>query len=151
VTHSLKHLLNEGIGLRQMCDIALYLKKNSHIINGNELEKVLRMFGVYHWANLIFSFSVQVLGLEKSFLPYNYEKKAYNPEKLLAEIWKSGNFGLWDERNARRPANHWGGKMFTARRICRNFILFCRYAPGEAFGWPLDLISARLKGMFSHD
>lgn len=148
VTHSLKHLLNEGIGLRQMCDVAVYLKKNSQIINGEELEMVLKMFGVYRWANLIFCFLVNILGLDEGYLPYNFKKIAYNSEKLLAEIWKSGNFGLLDERNARRPTSNVGGKIFTFKRIFRNFILFCKYAPGEASGWPLDLITTRFKEIF---
>lgn len=41
-THILKHLINEGIGLRQLCDIAMAFNALHSVTNKNELECICR-------------------------------------------------------------------------------------------------------------
>ena len=143
--HSLKHLLNEGIGFRQLCDIAVYYEKNRQIIDDNSLYEVLKIFGIQRWAYLVFNFCTQYLGLHEDILPPSLKVNSKKTEKLLAEIWKSGNFGHMDERNLLRPESEMGGKIFTAQRLLKNSFIFFREAPREALGAPGSLIISRLK------
>ena len=146
ITHSLKHLLNEGIGLRQLSDIALLLQGEKGNFRGEELQSMLKDWGILKYANLVFSFCVRFLDLPRESLPYSFDIQKYKPYKLLEEIWKSGNFGLLDERMIKRPKE--GDKLFTAKRMINNSLIFFPYAPGEAFSYPTRLIMLRLKEFF---
>lgn len=143
MTHSLKHLLNEGIGLRQLCDVAMFLKAEHDQLDGEVLQKNLKDWGIYHWANLVYAFCVKYLGLSKSFLPYAFDLSAYNPDKLLEEVWQTGNFGQMDERMANRSQG--GDSVFTAKRMLHNSVAFMRYAPGDAIGYPIRLTYLKIK------
>lgn len=135
LSHALKHCINEGIGLRQLCDIAMYLHANKDIIDGGKTLEVLRLFGLERWARLVFAFLVQWLGLAEGDLPYkvrNVQKQ--NIATLLDEVAKSGDLGFMDERVNGRPKG-WKGKAFTARRIFTKAWRFLPYAPREIIAW----------------
>jgi len=146
--HSLKHVLNEGIGFRQLVDVALYLNCHRDEIDGEALRQAFQTFGILRWANLIFAFCVKVLGMSESLLPYPLSLDRYNPDTLLGEVWLSGNLGQMDERNAERPDDAVGGKVFTARRMWRNSFRFFRYAPSEAFWVPVGALMANIQDLF---
>lgn len=146
--HSLKHVLNEGIGFRQLVDVALYLKYHHAEIDGTALRQALHTFGIYRWANLTFAFCVKVLGMSESFLPYSFSLDRYDPQSLLHEVWLTGNFGFMDERNEDRPDDALGGKVFTARRMWRNSFRFFPYAPSEAFWVPMGALMTNIHDLF---
>lgn len=147
VSHIHKHLLNEGIGLRQLSDIAIFLHANNKIINPEKLISLLRTFGFYRFANYIFSFCVSELKMPMSSLPYyiNYEK--YDFTDLLSEIAMTGNLGLKDERYLQRPEDKIGSKMFTARRALSNIRKFGKYSPWESWSWFIRLFVLRIGQM----
>lgn len=143
MTHSLKHLLNEGIGLRQLCDVAMFLKAEHEHLDGEVLQKNLKDWGIYHWANMVYSFCVKHLGLSINYLPYSFDMKAYKSELLLEEVWQTGNFGQMDERLSNRSKK--GDSVFTAKRMIQNSMKFMKYAPGDAIGYPLRLTYLKIK------
>ena len=135
LTHSLKHVLNAGIGIRQLCDVAMLLKAEKHNVDGASLRQLLKDWGIYKWACLVYAFCVDYLGTAVEDLPFEFDMTAYHPELLLQEVWKSGNFGQMDERMAKRAPE--GDSVFTAKRIYGNAWRFIKYAPGDAVGLPL--------------
>ena len=136
LTHALKHVLNSGIGIRQLCDVAMLLKAEKQNTDGEALRKLLKDWGIYKWACLVYAFCVDYLGTAIEDLPFKYDVTAYNPDILLQEVWKSGNFGQMDERMAKRAPG--GDSVFTAKRIYGNALRFLKYAPGDALGLPLE-------------
>jgi len=136
-THSLKHLLNEGIGLRQMCDVAVFLKSEKERIDGNDLKEKLEKWGVKGWANLCYSFAVKHLGMPESYLPYRLNISAYNSDKLLQSILDTGDF-IASNPNGTYQKQGLGHALGTAKRIYMNTLLFVRYAPGEALGFSVS-------------
>ena len=145
-THILKHLLNEGIGLRQLCDAAILLKGLAQKTDRTELERLCRRFGIWKWSCLLYSFLAEHLGLDESCLPFH---KHYNTESLMTEIWESGNFGFYDERKGERPEGKWKNKLYTTRQIIRKAQLFFTCAPAETFWWPTLLTVRRIKEVFT--
>lgn len=143
LTHSLKHVLNEGIGFRQLCDVAMLLKAEKQHTDGEALRRLLKDWGIYRWANLVYAFCVNYLGTSESDLPYTFPNEKVHPELLLQEVWKSGNFGQMDERMAQRTPG--GDSVFTAKRIYGNAWRFLKYAPGDAIGLPLEYTFGYLK------
>ena len=141
-THILKHLLNAGIGLRQLCDAAVLLRAQYEILDKKELEERCRRLGVYRWSQLLYALLVKYIGLPERYLPFPTDE---NPDTLMEEVWESGNFGFYDERKAARPEGKWKNKWYTVKQIGRKAKLFYLYAPGETFWWPVLLSGVRIK------
>ena len=141
IAHIQKHLLTEGIGLRQMCDMAMTLHATHHALDTHELAKQLKTLGLYKIALLIYAFIEQYLGYPRTKLPL---PTGYNPQPLLQDIWESGNFGQTDKRN-QKSSNTLKRKLQTFRKILEKCLLFARYTPGEAFWWPMEEIYSNSK------
>lgn len=140
ITHILKHQLNEGIGLRQICDLAVSIKNLD--INQKELKTLCKTYGVYRWAQFLFSLLTTYIGLPEKDLPFPAKG---NPQLLMDEIWESGNFGHDDTRFGERPKGKWESKLYTLRIIGHKTKIFCYYAPAESFWWVVNLSLERIK------
>lgn len=144
-THILKHLLNEGVGLRQLCDAAILLKGLNSETDKSKLKELCSDLGIYKWSCLLYSFLSEHLGLPEEYLPF---KKHYSTSALLNEIWESGNMGFYDMRKGERPQGKWKNKIYTVKQISRKGKLFLKYAPAETFWWPTLLTIRRIKEIF---
>ena len=135
-THILKHLLNEGIGLRQLCDAAISLHTLREQTDAEELIRIMKRCDVYRWSKLLYALLVKYLDLPEEDLPMQTRE---NPDALMEEIWTTGNFGIMDERWGSRPEGEWRGRMHTARRIFNKMWRFGKYAKVEVVCWALQL------------
>lgn len=143
LTHSLKHVLNSGIGIRQLCDVAMLLKAEKTNTDGEALRQWLKEWGIYRWACLAYAFCVKYLGIPAEDLPFTFDLEHYDANLLLQEVWQSGNFGQMDERLAKRAPE--GDSVFTAKRIFGNAWRFLKYAPGDAIGLPVEYTLGYIK------
>lgn len=149
-THSLKHVLNEGVGMRQMCDVAMFLKAEHDHIDAETFRHLLIDWGVEKWGNLTYAFCVKVLDMPTSLLPYPIDIDRYDTDLLLKEVWRTGNFGEMDCINPDRPENKIAGKLFTGKRLFSKAWRFFRYAPGETFALPFDSTWSSFYRLFRH-
>lgn len=140
ITHILKHQLNEGIGMRQICDLAVSLTSLDY--DKKELESLCRKYGVYRWTKLLVSLIHQVLGVPQEKLPFPC---SYNADVLINEIWEAGNFGHDDTRFGNRPEGKWASKLYTVKIIWQKMKLFFYYVPEESFWWTSRLVWVRIK------
>lgn len=144
-THILKHLINEGIGLRQLCDAAVALHALHGQTDGEELESLCRRWHIRKGTRLLYAFLVKYLGLPETDLPFPVKGDA---DALMDEIWECGNFGHQDVRYGERPEGKWQSKRHTWRIVSHKFPLTLRYAAGETFWWLYGLGKARLGELF---
>lgn len=144
-THILKHLVNEGVGLRQLCDAAVSLVALSRQTDGEELERISRRWHIYRWNRVLYALLVKHLGMPCQYLPF--PTKA-NPDGLMDEVWESGNFGQGDERYGERPQGKWANKQYTLKRIIHKLNLSLGYAADETFWWLSGLCAVRIKELF---
>lgn len=149
-THSLKHVLNEGIGMRQLCDTAMFLKAEHEHIDAGRFRQLLSDWGVERWGNLTYAFCVKVLGMPQKLLPYSIDIDQYDTDLLLDEVWRTGNFGEMDCINPDRPENAFAGKLFTGKRLFSKAWRFYRYAPGETFAVPFKSTWSSFYRMIRH-
>lgn len=139
--HSVQHFLNEGIGLRQICDWACMLHAQRNLPGKEDVARLLRSFGLEKAARVFGALAVCFLGLPKEDLPIAYrEKDISTAEWLLNDIWEGGNFGHYDRERQKRPKSYWGGKWFTFTRAIGRCWKLGALAPGEARWYPLVLI-----------
>ena len=141
--HILKHLLTEGVGMRQCCDLACTLHGTHTSIDPAYLKQMLKTLGLYRFATVMYDLLEKHFGLPSDSIPFAERR---NSDALLQEILESGNFGQQDTRN-KHSDRYWVQKGYTIARICSKCYHFLQYAPGEAIWWPIELAIANLKGI----
>lgn len=134
--HILKHLLAFGIGLRQVCDSArLYYTYISNI-DSLELKKMYTQTGVLNWIHVLHVLLVKYIGLPPTSIPFSYPKEL-DAEWMLDEIWFSGNFGFYDPRFENGKITALSAQPNGAYRLWSSFKRYFKYAPQEAFFFPI--------------
>ena len=128
LTHIYAHLMNEGIGLRQLLDYYFVLL-HADIKNVVELQRKLKHFGLWKFAGAIMYIMQEVFGMPASRLivPPNEKYGKF----VLNEVLEAGNFGRHDARN-RFGRSKFGHNL---QRVYRDIRLM-RYFPGEAMSEP---------------
>ena len=138
LTHATLHFLNEGIGLRQVCDWACLLQSPHTDEEKAEAVRLLKSFGLEKSARLFGALLVNCLGVSRDVLPIPFGPK---DEKragwLLGDIWSGGNFGRYGNRRKQRPKGYWSGKWYTLVRLLNRCIEMGALSPGEAFWYPI--------------
>ena len=131
LTHIYAHLMNEGIGLRQLLDYYFFLSMlsvNCEMLTS--LQKELKELGLWKFAGAIMYIMQEVFGLPVSRLivPPNEKYGKF----VLNEVLEAGNFGRHDARNrfGRSQLGH------NLQRVYRD-IRLVRYFPTEALSEPI--------------
>lgn len=104
--HSFRHLMHEGLGLRQVMDYYFCLKEafDGRIdAEGDELrartKEAVKKLGLKPFAEAMMWVMVAVFGLNMKDMPWVPNKR--RGEKLLIEIMMGGNMGRGDERTGK--------------------------------------------------
>ena len=131
LTHIFSHLMNEGIGLRQLLDyyfVLSMLSVNCEMLTS--LQKELKELGLWKFAGGIMYIMQEVFGMPASRLivPPNEKYGRF----VLNEVLEAGNFGKHDARNrfGRSQLGH------NLQRVYRD-IRLVKYFPAEALCEPL--------------
>ena len=144
LTHIYAHLMNEGIGLRQLLDYYYVLISDDLLVISDDLlvirddllvirdrvQKELKELGLWKFAGAIMYIMQEVFGMSASRLivPPNEKYGRF----VLNEVLEAGNFGKHDERNrfGRSKLGH------NLQRVYRDMRLV-RYFPAEALSEPI--------------
>lgn len=141
-THILKHVMGQGIGLRQLCDMARAYHCMHRELVGKDMYKIYADIGIRKWSRLLHSFLVDELGNDVSELPYAEELTS--AKELMNIVLEGGNFGQYRNGGVDRNLPVWKRKLNTLASFVRNISFSCRYAPREA----LFTIVSLIKGQF---
>ena len=138
LVHVLRHLLQEGIGLRQIIDYYFLLRKKRlevsgyGLLRGEQWKETLRYLGLWKIAEAMMWVLSEVLGLEEEYLIAPKDERL--GRVLLAEILNGGNFGQYDSDGKRKEEE--GRVMKNWQRIRRD-IRMMRYFPSECLWEPV--------------
>ncbi len=156
-THILKHALGKGIGLRQMCDLAMLYHRicadGRRQECGERIFRLYRRAGILKWSRLLHSFLVGVIGLKEEELPYSEKVVSYWP--LFRIVEDGGNFG----QHRGKGSGHFGTstgsvtgrlcdrkrKLETAGMFLRRAGFSMRFAPKEAFWTFWELVKGQFR------
>ena len=129
LTHIFAHLMNEGIGLRQLLDYYYVLISDDLLLIRDRVLKELKELGLWKFAGGIMYIMQEVFGMPASRLivPPNEQYGKF----VLNEVLEAGNFGKHDERNrfGRSKLGH------NLQRVYRDIRLM-KYFPAEAMSEP---------------
>ena len=145
--HAVRHMITEGIGLRQICDWTMFLYKHHAEINEEELRATLLKFHMGAIWREFGILAINMLGLPPSCLPLapgNLSSK--KTDKLLEQIFAYGNFGQYDKNG--RISNEsnilkrkWRSLWVQTRHFWKNARLFPRFTFSYSAGWYPDAIA----------
>lgn len=103
--HKLEHIVSSGLGLRQLCDWAVFVKSRLANEEWQRLEPILKDFGLLHFARIVTRICVEYLHLPKEAAPWCLDADRQLARRLLEDILRTGNFG--------RKENRYGQRLFT--------------------------------------
>ncbi len=138
--HLFLHLVQSGVGLRQVCDLAMCLDYYKHDIDKDLLEKVLVELGLKKAFLSIGTILVGNLELRDDLFPFSIQNTHYRlGRKILNDIMIMGNFG----QNVNLIKKH--GVLHSVQTGIRIFCQSCKYielAPKELIPrFPLMVMS----------
>lgn len=99
LTHMERHLVLEGIGLRQLCDWAVFVNGSA---KEHWQEKTLEMLdkcGLLTFAKVVTKTCVDYLGLIPSKAEWCMDIDAKTTQMMMEDIFRSGNMGAAEEDN----------------------------------------------------
>ena len=100
--HNLHHLTSDGLGLRHLCDWAVFINSLSADEFSQQFETVLKRTGLLRFARVMSLVCEENLGCKNVFQNPTKEEKILAND-MLADIFSGGNFG---QKNADRAHEH---------------------------------------------
>lgn len=139
--HIFKHAAGRGIGLRQLCDMAVASRHYAPIIRSGEMDAIFRAAGLSRWNRMLYSFLSLRLGLEAEYVPLSgdFIPSAKLASRLEKIILGGGNFGRHASGIASRR-----GSVATALSFLRRARFAISIAPRETAALILTLVKGRL-------
>ena len=92
--HTASHLINTGVGLRHLCDWAVFADKFSDEEFCEMFEEKLKAIGMWKFAQILTQLSIRYLGMSSKEWCGTSEDEYL--ESLMCDIFKGGNFGIKD-------------------------------------------------------
>jgi len=136
MVHAHHHLLTEGVGLRQLMDMALFLNNHFDELDLSLLHQHIVGIGHEKAFNAYIALLNKYLGLPKEQIPFELDVQDYvYADKIMEEVWRGGNFGHKNNLKGVKPGLlH---SLNTARLVIGHSIRFYRLVPAEsrAYWW----------------
>lgn len=134
--HIFKHASGPGVGLRQLCDMAVAYRKLA--FDPAVLLETYRKAGMQKWNTLLYSFLRTYLGLEDLF---GGAVGPVDPAPLLSIVREGGNFGHHDaSRKKSLGKKPFLRKTDTAFRYLKHLPFSMKYYPRETLCYLRDLV-----------
>lgn len=122
--HIMRHLFGEGIGLRQLTDYVLVLRKGMTPAEKEETLQTLRRLNMEGFAGAVMYVLQTIFALEPEYLLRTPDER--RGKLLLEEVLEGGNFGFYDRRGNKRNLPN------KVRKRVHKFLRVFSLAPSEA-------------------
>lgn len=142
-SHILKHAIGVGIGLRQLCDMAVAIRYYADRVDSERMAVIYRMAGLHKWSELLDAFLSEYLGLEIGRATVG--KIAKKTRSLLDIIVKGGNFGHLKSKIELTSPNKLSRKLRTLSSFWGNLSFALTYAPGEWLWTMVQLMGGQMR------
>ena len=109
------HFIHGGVGLRQVCDWALFLSARSADIDKERLSREIRFLHMEKFWRLFGGIAVDYLGLSGNSFPDFFFIGKKEMRRAMNLILETGNFGHYFFDLSLRPKNYYGAS-------CTDFI-----------------------------
>ena len=147
IIHIARHLLEAGIGLRQICDLALYIDKYHEKVDKEKLCGYLEELQLSAVAMALGDILVKCLGMEKRKLPFAADER-YS-DFILNEIFEGGNFGK-KKVEYRNGVNGMQRKLQSILYFYKRCKLYQPLMPSESKSYFWNKIRLNIKLLVTH-
>ena len=132
MNHAWHHFIMGGIGLRQLCDLTMYLHRFHDRIDVGALEYNLKRFGLFRAWQVMSCFCVKYLGLPAGEYPLYSGRYVRQTDKMLDIVFSEGNFGKYSSaRKSPRPKGHYAGKFHSFMKTNQRTLKLLPISPVE--------------------
>lgn len=147
IVHISRHLLEAGVGLRQICDLALFLDRHEDAIDTKKLNDYLIDLELADVAKSLGWVMVHQLGLDERKVPFGTDDSY--ADFILKEIFEGGNFG---KKNIvyRKNKNGFLRKLQSVSYFYKRCRLYKPLFPSEAKSYFMNKIKQNLKLLTKH-
>ena len=140
--HILKHALGTGVGLRQLCDLAMAIRYYSGKYDPDNMADIFRSTGTFRWNRMLDAMLNARLSISSGIFPGN-GKVSFRPLERI--VFAGGNFGHYAKtRNKVISGNTYLRKADTAIHFLRNMPFALYYSPHEYFLRITQLVKGNL-------
>ena len=94
--HIISHMTSEGIGLRHLCDWAVFVERLGNDEFTELFEDKLKSFGLWRFAQIMTLVSQEYLGISEKKWAQNNSIDKKQLENVITDILNGGNFGKKD-------------------------------------------------------
>ncbi len=102
--HAANHFLVIGLGLRHLCDWALFLKTQKGNYDSVSLKNILHEIGLDYFASAFTWAAIKYLSLPKEYMPFPMEETG-NEQVLMKILMEGGNFGHYSNTQRKSSQN----------------------------------------------
>lgn len=114
--HLFNHLLVEGVGLRQFCDLMILIKNKYKEIDVEQLALSLHNIGYYNAFCAVGAVLIKYLGLSEKEFPFPISSRYYRwGDEIINTVLHDGNFGQ----------NHRNGSFGIMKSLNTAYIAMC--------------------------
>ena len=136
VGHMVNHVYAEGLGMRQVIDLMMFIQKEHEIVKSEECQRYLSRMKMERAFRVFSCVCEDYLGMSHELLNLNYrDKEKRFAGKIMADILEVGNFGrgadYLGKDKALRPLRSY---LWVVGR-CIKLGYLC---PAEACWWPVS-------------
>lgn len=133
--HTYKHFITGGVGLRQLCDWAMYLHAFRDEIDRDLLLKDLKRFHLLHAWRVMGTIAVEHLMLPEEDFPFYHATPAVKKvaHATMELIWEGGNFGFHTPGRTQRPDGYLPGKLHSFRSVHRRLWRIFPLCPADTW------------------
>ena len=113
--HAWHHFLEEGVGLRQLCDWALLLHARRDLVDRERLRAMLDGMHLLTPWQLFGCIAVRDLGLPEDECPFYDPARFAKSRRVLEMILAEGNFGRSRQRRRAHPEGYLAGRSSSSK------------------------------------
>jgi len=126
MNHIYRHLIDEGVGLRQVLDYYMLLRAwhKERTISNESLAVEIERLGMMRFARALMYVLHEVFAMPSEYMIVEMSEK--NGRFLLGEILQAGNFGQYDSRMNRLDVRK-GKTVYQLQRAWRRFVRNLRF------------------------
>lgn len=142
--HLFHHFIREGVGLRQLCDMAMQLHACHDSIDRQELTTIIEQLGMTRAYKAFGCILTEKLGLPAAYFPMTISDDDRRwTDAIMNDIFKGGNFG----KDHHKAQSAWRFKLETLRLVMRNTFKYYQLAPREMRMLAVMLLKINLRVM----
>lgn len=116
ILHKLGHFLTGGLGLRQMCDWAMFVNRVLDKSRWERLKPKLSEFGILYFTGIVTKACVDYLRLPEAAAPWASGYDDQTTRLVIEQILSEGNFGV--------KADKYGERLFSNPNAKNRFTSF---------------------------